>query len=141
MAQHVAASPVNVTEIVDNSPFTPLHWRAFTLCMACLGMDGFGVQVLGFAAPSIIREWGISNAVLGPVFAAANFGVLLGALFISMLADRIGRRPVIVAAALFVGVMTILTGRVTSVPQLLMLRFLTGIAPRADRLSRPTPPR
>jgi AAHS family 4-hydroxybenzoate transporter-like MFS transporter len=61
------------------------------------------------------------------VFAAANFGVLLGALFISMLADRIGRRPVIVAAALFVGVMTILTGRVTSVPQLLMMRFLTGI--------------
>jgi len=61
------------------------------------------------------------------VFAAANFGVLLGALFISMLADRIGRRPVIVAAALFVGVMTILTGRVTSVPQLLLMRFLTGI--------------
>jgi AAHS family 4-hydroxybenzoate transporter-like MFS transporter len=61
------------------------------------------------------------------VFAAANFGVLLGALFISMLADRIGRRPVIVAAALFVGAMTILTGRVTSVPQLLMMRFLTGI--------------
>src|ERR1041384_6457937 len=127
MAQHVAASPVNVTEIVDNSPFTPLHWRAFTLCMACLVMDGFDVQVLGFAAPSIIREWGISNAVLGPVFAAANFGVLLGALFISMLADRIGRRPVIVVATLGVGVLMLLTARVTSLPQLLTMRFLTGI--------------
>jgi AAHS family 4-hydroxybenzoate transporter-like MFS transporter len=127
MAQHVAASTVNVTEIVDNSPFTPLHWRAFTLCMACLVMDGFDVQVLGFAAPSIIREWGISNAVLGPVFAAANFGVLLGALFISMLADRIGRRPVIVVATLGVGVLMLLTARVTSLPQLLTMRFLTGI--------------
>src|SRR5262245_27517844 len=118
---------INVTEIVDNSPFTPLHWRSFTLCMACLVMDGFDVQVLGYTAPSIVRDWGVSAATLGPVFAAANFGVLLGALFISMLADRIGRRPVIVAAALFVGVMTILTGRVTSVPQLLVMRFLTGI--------------
>ena len=54
------------------------------------------------AAPSIVRDWGVPAATLGPVFAAANFGVLLGALFISMLADRIGRRPVIVAAALFV---------------------------------------
>ena len=126
MAQHVR-STINVTEIVDHSPFTPLHWRAFTLCMACLVMDGFDVQVLGYTAPSIVREWGVAAATLGPVFAAANFGVLLGALFISMLADRIGRRPVIVTAALLVGVLTILTGRVTSVPQLLMMRFLTGI--------------
>jgi len=118
---------INVTELVDNAPFSALHWRAFALCMACLVMDGFDVQVLGYTAPSIIREWGIANAALGPVFAAANFGVLLGALLISMLADRIGRRPVIVAGALLVGVLTILTARATSVPQLLVLRFLTGI--------------
>lgn len=127
MAQHATTSTINVTEIVDNSPFTALHWRAFTLCMACLVMDGFDVQVLGYTAPSIVREWGIANAALGPVFAAANFGVLLGALLCSMLADRIGRRPVIVAATIFVGVMTLLTARASSVPQLLLMRFLTGI--------------
>src|ERR1044072_9741531 len=104
-------STVNVTEIVDHSPFPPLHWRAFTLCMACLVMDGFDVQVLGYTAPSIVRDWGVAAATLGPVFAAANFGVLLGALFISMLADRIGRRPVIVAAAVFVGVRRVLPRR------------------------------
>src|SRR6266850_500208 len=91
---------VNVTEIVDNSPFTPLHWRAFVLCMACMVMDGFDVQALGYTAPSIIREWNVPNAALGPVFAAA---------------------------ALFVGVMTLLTARVTTVPQLLAMRFLAGI--------------
>ena len=118
---------VNVTEIVDNSPFTPLHWRAFILCMACLVMDGFDVQALGYTAPSIIREWGVANAALGPVFAAANFGVLIGALLCSMLADRIGRRPVIVGAALFFGAMTLLTARVSTVPQLLAMRFLAGV--------------
>ena len=121
------ANVINVTELVDNAPFSALHWRAFTLCMACLVMDGFDVQALGYTAPSIIREWGVPNAALGPVFAAANFGVLLGALLCSMLADRIGRRPVIVAAALFVGVMVLLTARTTSVPQLLAMRFLAGI--------------
>jgi AAHS family 4-hydroxybenzoate transporter-like MFS transporter len=121
------SNTVNVTEIVDNSPFTALHWRAFILCMACLVMDGFDVQALGYTAPSIIREWGVPNAALGPVFAAANFGVLLGALLCSMLADRIGRRPVIVGAALFFGVLTIVTARATTVPQLLTMRFLAGI--------------
>src|SRR4030095_4326871 len=105
------ANVINVTELVDNAPFTALHWRAFALCMACLVMDGFDVQVLGYTAPSVIREWGIANAALGPVFAAANFGVLLGALLISMLADRIGRRPVIVAGALLVAGVTSLTAR------------------------------
>jgi AAHS family 4-hydroxybenzoate transporter-like MFS transporter len=126
MPQNVS-NTVNVTEIVDNSPFTALHWRAFILCMACLVMDGFDVQALGYTAPSIIREWGVPNAALGPVFAAANFGVLLGALLCSMLADRIGRRPVIVGAALFFGALTLATARATTVPQLLALRFLAGI--------------
>jgi AAHS family 4-hydroxybenzoate transporter-like MFS transporter len=118
---------IDVTEIVDNAPFSALHWRAFALCMACLVMDGFDVQALGYTAPSIVRDWGIPSAALGPVFAAANFGVLLGALFCSMLADRIGRRPVIVGAALFFGALTILTARTTTVPQLLAMRFLAGV--------------
>src|SRR6185503_14717086 len=67
------------------------------------------------------------NAVLGPVFAAANLGVLIGSLFFSMLADRIGRRPVLIGATLFFAVMMILTARVTSVPQLLMMRLLAGM--------------
>src|SRR3954468_15012757 len=121
------AKAINVSDIMDHSPFTALHWRAFILCMACLVMDGFDVQALGYTAPSIIREWGVANAALGPVFAAANFGVLLGALVCSMIADRIGRRPVIVAAALFFGAMTILTARATTVPQLLAMRLLAGI--------------
>lgn len=122
-----AGAVINVTEIIDRAPFTPLHWRVFGLCMACLVMDGFDVQALGYAAPSITREWNAPNAVLGPVFAAANFGVLLGALFCSMLADRIGRRPVIIGATLLVGTLTLTTALVTSVPQLLTARFVTGI--------------
>jgi len=87
------ANVINVTEIVDNSPFTPLHWRSFTLCMACLVMDGFDVQVLGYTAPSIVRDWGVPAATLGPVFAAANFGVLLGALAFSGLGLLAAARP------------------------------------------------
>ena len=65
---------INVSELVDASPFGRLQWTTFLLCLLCLIMDGFDVQALGYTAPSIIREWGISNAASGPVFAAGNVG-------------------------------------------------------------------
>jgi MFS transporter, AAHS family, 4-hydroxybenzoate transporter len=118
---------INVSELVDQSPLGPLHWTTFILCLLCLIMDGFDVQALGYTAPSIVREWGVSPALLGPVFAAGNFGVLIGALLCSMLADRIGRRPVLIGATFFFAAMTILTTRATSVSELLVYRLIAGI--------------
>jgi AAHS family 4-hydroxybenzoate transporter-like MFS transporter len=78
-------------------------------------------------APAIVRDWNIPNAALGPVFGAGNFGVLIGSLGFSMLADTIGRRPVLIAATLFFSAMTLLTARASSVGELLALRFISGI--------------
>ena len=122
-----AGTAINVTELVDRSPYGRLQWTTFTLCLLCLIVDGFDVQALGYTAPSLIRQWGVPGAALGPVFAAGNFGVLLGALFCSMLADRIGRRPVLIGATFFFAVMTLLTARATSIEQLLVLRLVAGI--------------
>ena len=63
---------INVNEILDGMPFTGLQVTTFALCLSCLIMDGFDVQALGYTAPSIIGEWGVANAALGPVFAAGN---------------------------------------------------------------------
>jgi AAHS family 4-hydroxybenzoate transporter-like MFS transporter len=126
-ATAVGGKTINVTELVDQSPLGPIHWTTFGLCLLCLILDGFDVQALGYTAPSIVREWGVSPALLGPVFAAGNFGVLIGALLCSMLADRIGRRPVLIAATLFFAAMTILTTRATSMNELLLYRLIAGI--------------
>jgi len=122
-----AVSTVNISELVDNSRIGSLQVRAFAMCLLCLIMDGFDVQALGFTAPAIIRDWNIPNAALGPVFGAGNFGVLIGALSFSVLADRIGRRPVLVGVTLFFSAMTLLTARASSVEELLVLRFIAGI--------------
>jgi AAHS family 4-hydroxybenzoate transporter-like MFS transporter len=122
-----AARKVDISEVVDNSRIGSLQVGIFGMCLLCLIMDGFDVQALGYVAPAIIEDWKIPNAALGPVFGAANFGVLIGALVFSMLADKIGRRPVLIAATLFFSVMTLLTAGASSVEELLALRFIAGI--------------
>jgi AAHS family 4-hydroxybenzoate transporter-like MFS transporter len=120
-------SRVNIAERIDNSPVGALQLSTFGLCLLCLIMDGFDVQVLGYVTPEIVREWKINNAMLGPVFGASNFGVLVGSLVFSMLADKIGRRPILIGATFFFGVMTIVAAQAASVGELLVLRFVGGI--------------
>jgi AAHS family 4-hydroxybenzoate transporter-like MFS transporter len=90
-------------------------------------MDGFDVQAMGYAAPAVLADWGVARSELGPVFAAANFGVLIGALLFSMLADKIGRRPVLVWATLFFAILTLATAYAQNMEQLLWLRFVSGL--------------
>jgi AAHS family 4-hydroxybenzoate transporter-like MFS transporter len=85
------------------------------------------VQALGYVAPAIIRDWNIPNSALGPVFGAGNFGVLIGSLSFGVLADRIGRRPVLIGLTLFFAAMTLLTARAGTIGELLVLRFISGI--------------
>jgi AAHS family 4-hydroxybenzoate transporter-like MFS transporter len=124
-----ARSPatIDVSAIIDDASVESLHVRIFTLCALCMVMDGFDVYALGYVAPAIVQEWKVSPALLGPVFGAVNFGVLVGQLSFTMLADRIGRRPVLIGGALFFGVLTLVTARVTSISELLILRFIAGM--------------
>jgi len=121
------SAKVNLTDLLENTRVGPMHIRIFVLCMACLIMDGFDVQAMGYVAPAVLADWGIERSAMGPVFVSANFGVLLGSLVFSMLADKIGRRPVIVWATVFFSIMTIATAYAQNLEQLIALRFIAGI--------------
>lgn len=121
------ANTIDVGALLEHSTIGPVQVRVFVLTMASLVMDGFDVQAMGYVAPAIIAEWGISPSLLGPVFAAANVGVLIGSLVFSVVADKIGRRPVLVGATLFFAAMSLATATAQDVTQLLWLRFIAGI--------------
>jgi AAHS family 4-hydroxybenzoate transporter-like MFS transporter len=122
-----AATTINIGELLGNSRIGPLQVQVFILCMICLIMDGFDVQAMGYVAPAVVTDWGISRALLGPVFSAANFGVLIGSLVFSVVADKIGRRPVLIGATLFFSAMAVVTAFAQNVQQLLWMRFIAGI--------------
>jgi AAHS family 4-hydroxybenzoate transporter-like MFS transporter len=111
-----------MTTAIERAPLTPL-----VICGLCVVMDGFDVQAMGYVAPAILRDWHIAKASLGPVFGAGLSGMLVGSLVLSVLADRVGRRPVLIGATLWFAIGMLVTTHATAVDQLLIIRFLTGL--------------
>jgi AAHS family 4-hydroxybenzoate transporter-like MFS transporter len=96
-------------------------------CAAAIFFDGFDAQAVGYVGPNLIKSFRIAPSALGPVFSAGLVGIMLGALFIAPLADRLGRRPVILASIVTFAVFTLATAWAGSIQALLWLRLLTGL--------------
>ena len=111
----------------DRPPVGRREWRVFAICMAIALLDGFDVQAMGVAAPALARVWGIPAAALSAVFMAAPAGMLVGALAMGRLADRLGRRRPIIAATLVFAAGTALTATAPNLTTMAAIRFATGI--------------
>ena len=118
---------VNISRIIDNSRLGSFQWGIFLLCGLCLIMDGFDTQAIGYVAPALARDWHITNKDLGPVLSAALVGVLVGSLLCGMLADKIGRRPVLIGSTLAFSALTFFAAQSDGIQNLILIRFLGGI--------------
>jgi AAHS family 4-hydroxybenzoate transporter-like MFS transporter len=118
--------PADVRALIDDRPLSAFQIRVLTLIGCLVFMDGFDVQMIGFVAPALRRTWNLQPDALGSIFAAGLLGMLVGSTSLGMLADRIGRRPVLLGAAFFVALCVTATAAAHSVPQMLTFRFLTG---------------
>jgi len=121
------AQTINVAELIDTQKIGGFQLRVFLLCAAVLFVDGFDVQSITYVAFTISQDWGLARGALGPTFSAGLFGVMLGALLLAPLADRVGRQRVIVYSCVAFGIGTLLTVWVGSMTELLVLRFFTGL--------------
>jgi AAHS family 4-hydroxybenzoate transporter-like MFS transporter len=121
------ASPVDVAAFIDAQPVGAFQVKLLLTCATVLFLDGFDTTAIGYVAPALAREWHIGKEALGPVFSAGLFGLMIGALLFGPLADRIGRKKIIVLSTLAFGVGTLVTSLVDDVSMLLAIRFLTGL--------------
>jgi MFS transporter, AAHS family, 4-hydroxybenzoate transporter len=103
------------------------HFVIFSLCFLGLMLDGFCAQTMGYVAPVLKEQLHIPPQELGRVFSASIFGMLLGSITLSVVADKFGRRPVMVGALLWAGALVTYTATARSLDQLIILRFLTGL--------------
>ena len=122
-----ALPSINVDQLLNTRPMSGLQWRVVALCFLVIALDGFDAAIMGFIAPQLALDWRLDTASLGPLMSAALIGVALGALLAGPLADRLGRKPVLVGAVAFFGVLTLASAFAPSLDWLVALRLLTGL--------------
>ncbi len=118
---------VDVPQAIDRLPVGRFQIQLVIACAAVLLADGFDTQAISFVVPGLIHDFGASRAQIGPVLSAGLFGLMLGALFISPLADRVGRRRIIIMSTIVFGGFTVATAFAQDLNQMLILRALTGL--------------
>src|SRR5207244_3350798 len=118
---------LDVRRFIDEQPFGRYQLLIAGLCAAIVFVDGFDAQVMGFVAPALSAELHIPRVALGTVISSGTFGMMIGALTFGPLADRIGRRPVLIACTLTFAIGSLLTASAVSVAQLTAFRVFTGI--------------
>jgi AAHS family 4-hydroxybenzoate transporter-like MFS transporter len=97
------------------------------LCFVMMVADGYDFATLSVAAPAMLREWQIQPRDMGAVFSITFFGLLTGSLIYGAIADRWGRRPIIILGTINFGIPVLLTIWATNTTELMLLRFVGGI--------------
>jgi AAHS family 4-hydroxybenzoate transporter-like MFS transporter len=121
------ATEIDVGAVIENEEVGWFRASIINLSCAVMFVDGYDLQVMSFAAPCIIRARQINKAYFGPVFGFGVLGYMLGAMLLSNLADRIGRKQIVIGGVLLFGVFSLATALATSVTALLVLRLVAGI--------------
>jgi len=122
-----AISTLNVREFINARALSPNQWVLVLLCFFIVAVDGMDVAIMGFVAPSILAEWGISRPAFGMVMGAAPIGLAVGAVLAGSSSDWWGRRRVLMGSVLGFGLCTLLTPLAHDTTQMAALRFLTGL--------------
>ena len=101
--------------------------RLFWLCFAVAMVDGFDTLVVSFIAPAFAAEWSLSGTEVGQVFGIGLVGAAIGGIIGGRLADRAGRKKVLLGSVLLFSVLTVCCALAPNREILMALRFLAGL--------------
>jgi len=119
---------IDIAGFIDGRKLGGFNYRLIILSWLITVFDGFDMMMISFTAPWMRDELALDTLMLGHIFSAGLFGMMLGGFAFAYIGDRIGRRQTIIWAAFAFGILTTATAFARSYEALLILRFLDGFA-------------
>jgi AAHS family 4-hydroxybenzoate transporter-like MFS transporter len=124
----MAIAAMSTTEAaLENQKIGSLQIRVALLCTLVQICDGYDLNSVAWAVPSLIREWHLPPSMFTLAFLWSSIGIMVGALSAGPIGDRFGRRPLLLVSLTVFGVASLASAFAGSLVMLSALRFVTGL--------------
>ena len=121
------AETLSLRAKIEQSPMGAYQWMIVAMAAIMNLLDGFDVLALAFTATAIQNEFGLTRIELGYLLSAGLFGMAAGSLFLAPLADKIGRRPLLLMAVLLSTIGMLGSAFISQYQWLGFWRVITGL--------------
>jgi ABC-type branched-subunit amino acid transport system ATPase component/MFS family permease len=122
-----------VARLTGTAPLRPL------LVLGALNLvDEFDRIAFAALTPEIRDAFGISDTVVGTIGVVAGAFIVLAAVPVGWVADRLNRLHLAAVAAVLWGTMSVLTGLVPTVALLFLVRLLAGVGRVTNEIAHPS---
>ncbi|MFQ8432985.1 MFS transporter [Amaricoccus sp. W119] len=118
---------IDVHKVADSSRFNKFHGLILFWGVLILIIDGYDLAIVGAALPSIMEEMGVDATQAGFMASSALFGMMVGAMLLGTIADRVGRRLAICISVVLFSVFTAAAGLASDPITFSVLRFIAGL--------------
>ena len=124
----VASTSGNLShDVIDRGPVSTQQLLVVGLCMFFNMLDGFDITAMAVVASSVSTDLDLTADKLGWIFSFALAGMMGGAMFLAPISDIVGRRKLIIMAMTLIGVSIVLTASASTLPEFVILRFISGL--------------
>jgi AAHS family 4-hydroxybenzoate transporter-like MFS transporter len=118
---------IQVSRLLDERGLSSFQIKLLIWSFFVVLIDGYDIAAIAFAAPHLVRAWGVAPGALGPVFSASLFGILFGSALFGWVGDRYGRKAALVGSNLLFGIFTFAAAYSSNLEQMFWLRLLAGL--------------
>src|SRR5215469_2474207 len=126
------ATPEDILARIERLPLSSWQIRTRIIVGTATFFDAFDALAITYVLPVVVPAWKLTPGAISWLISAGFLGQLIGALVGGALAERIGRRPMIVAAVLWFGLFSLACGWAWNYESLLVLRFFQGLGLGAE---------
>ena len=122
---------MSATALAAAAPPAPVgrraRWIAVLVCWLLIVFDGYDLIVFGTVKPSLMEEWGMSQATAGTVGSSAFLGMMIGAVFAGRLSDGLGRKKTVVWCTVVFSLATVACAVAPDEWVFALLRLVAGL--------------
>lgn len=118
---------MDIQDFLDKKKWSKFQTFIFLMMFLVAFFDGMDTAVMGYIAPDLIQDWGIQKSDIIPVLSAALFGAAVGAIVLGPLADKFGRKKILLLSVFVFSIGCVFSSFAQNLTQLEILRFITGL--------------